>query len=63
MYFRDPDRNCVLLDGQREDITIAIVDDESLSLQLGEDLQPVAEVALKVVENLRGAIYDEERQR
>jgi len=46
----------------RKDITVAIVDDENLSLQLREDLQPVAEVALKVVENLRGAIYDEERQ-
>jgi len=46
----------------REDITVAIVDDENLTLQLREDLQSVAEVALKVAENLRGAIYDEERQ-
>ena len=63
MHYRDPDRKCVLLGGQRKDITVVIVDDENLSLQLREDLQPVAEVALKVVENLRGAIYDEERQR
>lgn len=48
---------------QKEDITVAIADDESLSLQLKEDLQPVAEAALKVAENLRAAIYDEERRR
>jgi hypothetical protein len=47
---------------QKEDITIAIADDESLSLQLQEDLQPVAEVALKVAESLRTAIHDEERR-
>ena len=49
--------------GQREDITVAIVDDEGLSLQLREDLRSVAEAALKVAENLRGAIFDEERRR
>lgn len=42
---------------------MVIVDDESSSLQLQEDLQPVADVALKVAENLQVTIYDEERQR
>ncbi|KAF9785086.1 hypothetical protein BJ322DRAFT_1123986 [Thelephora terrestris] len=45
----------------KEDVTVAIVDDESLSLQNQEDTQPIAEVALKVAEKLRNAIYDEER--
>ena len=48
---------------QKEDVTVAIADDESLSLQLQEDLRPVAEAALKVAENLRTAIYYEERRR
>ena len=48
---------------QIEDITVAIADDESLSLQLQNDLQSVAEAALKVARNLRAAIYDEERRR
>jgi len=46
----------------KEDINVAIVDDESSSLQLQEDLQAVAEAALKVSKNLRVTIYDEERR-
>ena len=48
---------------QTEDITVAIADDKSLSLELQEDSQPVAEVALKVAEGLLMAMYDEERRR
>ena len=40
-----------------------MADDESLNLQLKEDLESVAEAAQKVAEDLRAAIYDEERQR
>lgn len=48
---------------QKEDITIAVADDESLSLQLQEDLQLVAEAALKVAKDLRATIHDEEWRR
>ena len=48
---------------QKEDITVAIADDQTLSLQLQEDLRSVAEAALKVAENLRAAVHDEERKR
>ena len=49
--------------GQKGDITVAVADDESLSLQVQEDLQPIAEAALKVMENLRATILEEERRR
>jgi len=58
-----PELRCVGWHGQKGDITVAVADNESLSLQVQEDLQSVAEAALTVMENLRATILDEERRR
>ena len=63
MYPCGSNRVFLSLSIQTEDITVAIADDKSLSLELQEDSQPVAEVALKVAEGLLMAMYDEERRR